>query len=163
MTALLRGCPVRAPRVSSSAVGSSMPIPTRPRVRRRRTGSIFQTTSLESLAEGQQSGFADLGDAMDSGFERIEDLLGDVKEVVTQTHAARFPDVGAQMDEMSPRGFADVRFEKVHPASGAPTETRVEVTPRQGAPWPPLVVAPRAAPEAGCRAWDTIRTMCVGA
>jgi general secretion pathway protein J len=44
-----------------------------------------------------------------------------------------------------------------------PILIRVEVTPRQGAPWPPLVVAPRAAPEAGCRAWDTIRTQCVGA
>ena len=32
-----------------------------------------------------------------------------------------------------------------------------------GAPWPPIVVAPRAAPEAGCRAWDTIRIQCVGA
>ena len=43
-----------------------------------------------------------------------------------------------------------------------PILIRVEVTPRQGAPWPPLVVAPRAAPEAGCRAWDTVRTQCVG-
>ena len=38
-----------------------------------------------------------------------------------------------------------------------PILIRIEVTPRKGAPWPPLVVAPRAAPEAGCRAWDTIR------
>jgi len=44
-----------------------------------------------------------------------------------------------------------------------PILIRIEVTPRQGAPWPPLVVAPRAAPEAGCRAWDTVRTQCVGA
>ena len=44
-----------------------------------------------------------------------------------------------------------------------PILIRVEVTPRQGAPWPPLVIAPRAAPEAGCRAWDTVRTQCVGA
>ena len=44
-----------------------------------------------------------------------------------------------------------------------PILIRVEVTPRQGAPWPPLVVAPRAAPEAGCRAWDTVRTQCMGA
>ena len=36
-----------------------------------------------------------------------------------------------------------------------PVLIQVEVTPRQGAPWPPLLVAPRAAPEAGCRAWDT--------
>lgn len=44
-----------------------------------------------------------------------------------------------------------------------PVLIRVEITPRQGPPWPPLVVAPRAAPEAGCRAWDTVRTQCVGA
>jgi general secretion pathway protein J len=44
-----------------------------------------------------------------------------------------------------------------------PILIQVEVTPRQGAPWPPIVVAPRAAPEAGCRAWDTIRSQCVGA
>jgi len=44
-----------------------------------------------------------------------------------------------------------------------PILIRVEVTPREGAPWPALVVAPRAAPEAGCRAWDTVRTQCVGA
>lgn len=44
-----------------------------------------------------------------------------------------------------------------------PVLIQVEVTPRQGPPWPPLVIAPRAAPEAGCRAWDTIRIQCVGA
>jgi general secretion pathway protein J len=44
-----------------------------------------------------------------------------------------------------------------------PILIRIEVTPRQGTPWPPLTIAPRAAPEAGCRAWDTIRTQCVGA
>ena len=44
-----------------------------------------------------------------------------------------------------------------------PVLVQIEVVPRQGAPWPPIVVAPRAAPEAGCRAWDTIRIQCVGA
>ena len=44
-----------------------------------------------------------------------------------------------------------------------PLLIQVDVTPRVGAPWPPIVVAPRAAPEAGCRAWDTIRVICVGA
>ena len=43
-----------------------------------------------------------------------------------------------------------------------PILIRVEVKPRAGPPWPPLVVAPRAAPEAGCRAWDTVRVQCVG-
>lgn len=43
-----------------------------------------------------------------------------------------------------------------------PLLLRLEVAPRVGAAWPPLVVAPREAPEAGCRAWDTIRMQCVG-
>jgi general secretion pathway protein J len=43
-----------------------------------------------------------------------------------------------------------------------PILIRVEVKPRTGPPWPPLVVAPRAAPEAGCRAWDTVRLQCAG-
>jgi hypothetical protein len=44
-----------------------------------------------------------------------------------------------------------------------PVLIQVEVVPRRGEPWPPIVVAPRAAPEAGCRAWDAIRIQCVGA
>ncbi len=44
-----------------------------------------------------------------------------------------------------------------------PVLIQVEVTPRTGDPWPPIVIAPRASPEAGCRAWDTIRIQCVGA
>jgi general secretion pathway protein J len=43
-----------------------------------------------------------------------------------------------------------------------PLLLRIEVAPRTGSAWPPLVVAPREAPEAGCRAWDTIRLQCVG-
>ncbi len=43
-----------------------------------------------------------------------------------------------------------------------PLLLRVEVAPRVGPAWPLLVVAPREAPEAGCRAWDTIRMQCVG-
>jgi len=43
-----------------------------------------------------------------------------------------------------------------------PLLIRIEVAPRVGPAWPPLVVAPREAPEAGCRAWDTIRLQCVG-
>ena len=43
-----------------------------------------------------------------------------------------------------------------------PVLIRIDVVPRVGSPWPALVVAPREAPEAGCRAWDTIRLQCVG-
>ncbi|HTQ01901.1 MAG TPA: prepilin-type N-terminal cleavage/methylation domain-containing protein [Casimicrobiaceae bacterium] len=44
-----------------------------------------------------------------------------------------------------------------------PVLIQIEVTPRDGDPWPPLLIAPRASPEAGCRAWDTVRGQCVGA
>jgi len=43
-----------------------------------------------------------------------------------------------------------------------PLLIRVEVVPASGAPWPQLVVEPRIAPEAGCRAWDSNRNRCVG-
>jgi general secretion pathway protein J len=43
-----------------------------------------------------------------------------------------------------------------------PLLVRIDVAPRAGNAWPQLVVAPREAPEAGCRAWDTIRLQCVG-
>jgi len=41
-----------------------------------------------------------------------------------------------------------------------PLLIRVDVSPKQGAPWPTLYVAPREAPEAGCRAWDIARQRC---
>jgi general secretion pathway protein J len=44
-----------------------------------------------------------------------------------------------------------------------PVLVQIEVTPLAGDPWPTLLIAPRAAPEAGCRAWDTMRIQCVGA
>jgi serine/threonine protein kinase len=42
---------------------------------------------LESLAQGQSTGFASLADALDRQGERLEALLADVQEVVVQTHA----------------------------------------------------------------------------
>jgi general secretion pathway protein J len=41
-----------------------------------------------------------------------------------------------------------------------PLLIRVDVTPKRGAPWPTLYVAPRESPEAGCRAWDVARERC---
>jgi general secretion pathway protein J len=41
-----------------------------------------------------------------------------------------------------------------------PLLIRVDVTPKQGAAWPTLYVAPRESPEAGCRAWDATRERC---
>jgi general secretion pathway protein J len=41
-----------------------------------------------------------------------------------------------------------------------PLLIRIDIEPKQGSPWPPLIVAPREAPEAGCRAWDIARMRC---
>jgi general secretion pathway protein J len=43
-----------------------------------------------------------------------------------------------------------------------PLLIRADVEPLQGSPWPTLYVAPRDAPEAGCRAWDPTRRRCLG-
>jgi general secretion pathway protein J len=42
-----------------------------------------------------------------------------------------------------------------------PMLIRIDVTLRKGPPWPTLLVAPRQAPEAGCRIWDYTRLRCV--
>ena len=44
-----------------------------------------------------------------------------------------------------------------------PLIIRIDVKPVSGAPWPPLIVEPRLAPEAGCRNWDLNRHRCMGA
>jgi general secretion pathway protein J len=44
-----------------------------------------------------------------------------------------------------------------------PQLIRVDVTPAKGPAWPTLVIAPREAPEAGCRSWDPNRRHCNGA
>ena len=44
-----------------------------------------------------------------------------------------------------------------------PQLIRVDVTPQKGNAWPTLVIAPREAPEAGCRSWDATRKRCAGA
>ena len=41
-----------------------------------------------------------------------------------------------------------------------PLLIRIEIEPKRGAAWPPLIVSPREAPEAGCRAWDMARLRC---
>ena len=41
-----------------------------------------------------------------------------------------------------------------------PLMIRIEIEPKHGAAWPPLIVSPREAPEAGCRAWDVARSRC---
>ena len=41
-----------------------------------------------------------------------------------------------------------------------PIMIRIEIEPKRGSAWPPLIVSPREAPEAGCRAWDMARLRC---
>ena len=41
-----------------------------------------------------------------------------------------------------------------------PILIRIDIEPKQGQAWPPLIVSPREAPEAGCRAWDIARFRC---
>ena len=43
-----------------------------------------------------------------------------------------------------------------------PLLVRIDVTPKRGPAWPTLVVAPRQAPESGCRQWDSAGERCVG-
>ena len=43
-----------------------------------------------------------------------------------------------------------------------PLLIRIDVTPLHGDPWPRLVVAPREAPDAGCRSWNTQIGICAG-
>jgi len=45
-------------------------------------------------------------------------------------------------------------------AQQLPLVIRIDVKPRNGPAWPTLYVTPRAAPEAGCRAWDVARHRC---
>ncbi len=44
-----------------------------------------------------------------------------------------------------------------------PLLVKIEVKPEKGAPWPPLLVEPRRAPESACAAYDPARNRCVGA
>jgi len=41
-----------------------------------------------------------------------------------------------------------------------PQLIRIDVKPTNSAPWPSMIVEPRLAPEAGCRAWDPNRNRC---
>ena len=45
-------------------------------------------------------------------------------------------------------------------AQRLPMMIRIDVTPKEGPPWPTLYVAPHESPEAGCRAWDIAREHC---
>lgn len=64
----------------------------------------------------------------DLSVERVS-LTGDDAKILVGT----FPKIGEQLDELAPKGFADVRYTRVRSTRGSPTNTHVEVTPRDPA------------------------------
>jgi general secretion pathway protein J len=103
-----------------------------------------------------------------------------LERIVPDVNAARVPDFNEPEVSVLATGIAEIRFAYYGRDAGAsnadepswrdkwdnpqrlPLLVRIDVTPRTGAPWPTLVVAPRQAPEAGCRAFDPTRQICVG-
>jgi general secretion pathway protein J len=101
--------------------------------------------------------------------------------VIPDYAATALPDFGGADQSVLADGIAEVRFsyfgrdpdsndvnattwrDRWDDTQLLPLLIRVEVKPVTGAPWPPLVVEPRLAPEAGCRGWDPNRNRCVGA
>jgi general secretion pathway protein J len=63
----------------------------------------------------------------------------------------------AGADEAEPPRWLD----RWNDAQRLPLLLRIDVVPRHGDAWPTLVVAPREAPEAGCRAFDPARQACI--
>jgi len=104
-----------------------------------------------------------------------------LERVVPDVNAARPPDFPADADRsVIAQDIAEIRFgyfgrdsaavnaddpswrDRWDNAQRLPLLVRIDVTPKKGAPWPTLVVAPRDAPEAGCRAYDPTRQICAG-
>jgi general secretion pathway protein J len=98
--------------------------------------------------------------------------------VIPDYAATTLPDFGGADQSVLADGITEVRFSyfgrdpnsnDVNTATWRdswedpqllPLMIRVDVKPAKGVPWPSLVVEPRLAPEAGCRAWDLNRNRC---
>ena len=103
-----------------------------------------------------------------------------LERVVPDVNGARPPDFPTDADRsVLAQGIAEIRFgyygrdaaanaddptwrDRWDSTQRMPMLVRIDVTPKQGAPWPTLVIAPREAPEAGCRAYDPTRQICAG-
>jgi general secretion pathway protein J len=103
-----------------------------------------------------------------------------LERVVPDVNAARVPDFTEPERSILAQDIEEVRIgyygrdanasnadepswrDRWDDAQRLPLLVRIDVTPKHGAPWPTLVVAPREAPEAGCRAYDPTRAVCVG-
>ena len=81
-------------------------------------------------------------------------LADDIKELKIAYYGV---DTGASVDE------APTWRDKWDDRQMLPQLIRVDVTPEKGNSWPTLVIAPREAPEAGCRGWDATRKRCATA
>jgi len=81
-------------------------------------------------------------------------LADDIKEL-KRGYFGR--DVGLGPEQDSSPTWRD-RWDNPH---SLPLLIRIDITPARGPAWPTLVVAPREAPEAGCRGWDAVRQRCV--
>ena len=80
-------------------------------------------------------------------------LADDIKEIRVGYFGY---DVGAT------RTTAPTWRERWDDANRLPLLIRVDVAPKVGPVWPTLLVAPRQAPESGCRQWDVSSERCVG-
>ncbi len=81
-------------------------------------------------------------------------LADDIKELKIAYYGVN---TGASVDE------APTWRDKWDDPQNLPQFIRVDVTPEKGNAWPTLVIAPREAPEAGCRGWDATRKRCATA
>lgn len=88
-------------------------------------------------------------------FDKTEQsiLADDIKEL-------RFGYLG--YDTLAARTAAPTWRERWDDPHRLPLLIRVDVVPKNGPAWPPLLVAPRQAPETGCRQWDANSERCVG-
>lgn len=102
-----------------------------------------------------------------------------LERMVPDLNGARPPEFTAPERSILAENIADLRIDYFGRDAGAglndapswhdrwdnpqrlPTLVRIAIVPKHGAPWPVLVAAPRAAPEAGCRAFDPARQLCV--
>lgn len=103
-----------------------------------------------------------------------------LERVIPPPDAAELPSFDASDRSVLAKGIAELRigyFGRDPNAQAAAEPTwrdrwddpqrlpellRIDVKPERGPPWPTLVVEPRRAPEAGCRAWDPARQVCAG-
>lgn len=102
-----------------------------------------------------------------------------LERIAPDVNAATIPEFTEPERSILAEGIADIHFSYFGRDAGAdessaptwrdkwdnvqalPLLVRIEVTPVRGAAWPALLVAPREAPEAGCRSYDPARQVCV--